>query len=61
MSKQNEAPPFACAEDVQRLENMLDDTPASPSSRAWPLKGAALGAGGAARPTAMPLFTSAIA
>ncbi len=37
--------PFASAEDVQTLENVLNDTPTSRRSRAWLLKRAALGAG----------------
>lgn len=61
MSKQNEAPPFASAQDVQRLENLLADTPASPRSRAWLLKRAALGAGvvAAATPLGRALAKSA--
>lgn len=61
MSKQNEAPPFASAEDAQRLENMLADTPASPRSRAWLLKRAAIGAGvvAAATPLGRALAKSA--
>lgn len=61
MSKQHEAPPFASAEDVQTLENTLEDTSASPRSRAWLLKRAALGAGvvAAATPLGRALAKSA--
>ncbi|HEY3550530.1 MAG TPA: ferritin-like domain-containing protein [Gaiellaceae bacterium] len=61
MSKQNGAPPFASAEDVQTFENALADTPTSPRSRAWLLKRAALGAGvvAAATPLGRALAKSA--
>lgn len=49
MSDENGA--YASAEDVQVLENVLNDTPTSPRSRAWLLKRAALGAGVAAAAT----------
>ncbi|MGH3007866.1 MAG: hypothetical protein ACRDLM_00455 [Gaiellaceae bacterium] len=49
MSDENDA--YASAEDVQVLENVLNDTPTSPRSRAWLLKRAALGVGVAAAAT----------
>ena len=45
MSEQNRQHTLASAEDVQTIENVLADTPTSPSSRAWLLKRAAIGAG----------------
>ncbi|HEY2354440.1 MAG TPA: hypothetical protein VGH79_06040 [Gaiellaceae bacterium] len=43
MTKQNQAPALASAEDVQRLENVFADTSATPRTRAWMLQKAALG------------------
>jgi hypothetical protein len=43
--RKEQGAPFASAEDVQTLENILGDTPMSPRSRAWLLKRAALGVG----------------
>lgn len=51
MSKQNDARPFASADDAQTIENALADTSTSPRSRAWLLRRAAIGAGVAAAAT----------
>jgi hypothetical protein len=52
---------LASAEDVQTLENVLEDGPTSPLSRAWLLKRAALGVGvvAAATPLGRALASSA--
>ncbi|HZT53742.1 MAG TPA: ferritin-like domain-containing protein [Gaiellaceae bacterium] len=45
MSEHDRTSAFGAAEDVHRLENVLADTSASPHSRSWLLKRAALGVG----------------
>lgn len=61
MQDEAKVPALASAEDVQTLENVLEDTPTSPRSRAWLLKRAALGAGvvAAATPLGRALASTA--